>query len=89
MTADDAYGKLAEMSGKSKSKAFRRILECATTPQEAEFLLALPASHADLAAKFKMDEKAVEKYIHGLAERGLVTASRKGLPLSARPGHVP
>jgi ferredoxin len=86
MTADEAYSKLAEMSGKAKSKAFRRILECAITPQEAEFLVALPASHADLAARFKIDENGVEQYIHRLAERGLVTASRKGYRYPRDPG---
>jgi len=86
MKADEAYTKLAEMSGKANSKAFRKILECAMMPEEAEFLLALPASHAELAANFKMDEKAVEKKIKGLAQRGLVTASRKGYRYPRDPG---
>lgn len=77
-TVDEAYIKLAERNGKANSKAMLKILQRAMTPEEARFLLELPASHADLAAKFNMNEEAVEKKIRGLAQRGLVTASRKG-----------
>ena len=85
-TVDEAYIKLAERNGKADSRAMLRILECAMTPEEARFLLELPASHADLAAKFNIDEKAVEKKIQGLAQRGLVTASRKGYRYPRDPG---
>ncbi len=72
MKADEAYDKLAEMSGKANSKAFREILECAMMPEEAEFLLALPASHAELAANFEMDEKAKfnDEQIEGFINEG-------------------
>jgi Pyruvate/2-oxoacid:ferredoxin oxidoreductase delta subunit/biotin operon repressor len=86
MKTDEAYIKLAERNGKADSKAMLRILQCAMTPEEARFLLELPASNADLAAKFNMDEKAVEKKIQGLAQRGLVTASRKGYRYPRDPG---
>ena len=75
---DEAYIKLAERNGKADSKAMLKILQCAMAPGEARFLLELPASFADLAAKFNMAEEAVEKKIQELAQRGLVTASRKG-----------
>jgi ferredoxin/biotin operon repressor len=75
---DEAYIKLAERNGKANSPAMLKILQCAMTPEEARFLLALPAPYAELASKFNMTEEAVEKKIRELARRGLVTASRKG-----------
>lgn len=78
MSTDEAYIKLAEKGGHRDSELLYRILEKAMTPEEARFLLELPAANADLAAKFSMDEKAVADKILGLARRGLVVSSRKG-----------
>ena len=75
---DEAYIKLAERNGKADSERLHRILEKAMTPEEARFLLELPASPADLAAKFNMDEKAIESKIKDLSQRGLLVASRRG-----------
>jgi NAD-dependent dihydropyrimidine dehydrogenase PreA subunit len=71
--------KLAERSGKADSPAMHKILELAMTDDEARFILDLPASNADLAAKYDMDERAVEAKILDLARRGLVVFSRKGI----------
>jgi len=79
MSTDEAYIKLAERNRKPDSKLLYRILEAAMTAEEARFLLELPASNADLAVRFNMDEKAVEEKILGLARRGLVVRSRRGL----------
>lgn len=79
MSTDAAYMWLAERNRKPDSEMLHRILEVAMTPEEARFLLELPASNADLAAKFNMEEKAVEEKILGLAQRGLVVRSRRGL----------
>jgi ferredoxin/biotin operon repressor len=79
MKTDEAYIKLAEKGGHRDSELLHRILERAMTPEEARFLLELPASNADLAAKLNVDEKAVEDKILGLAQRGLVVSSRKGI----------
>ena len=65
--------KLAERSGMPQSETFIRILERAMTDDEAEFVLALPASFADLAAKFNMNVKSVEEKVLGLAQRGLLS----------------
>ena len=65
--------KLAKKSGMAESKSFIDILERAMTDDEAEFLLALPASFEDLAAKFNMDVKSVEQKVLGLAQRGLLS----------------
>jgi electron transport complex protein RnfB len=78
MSTDEAYIKLAEHAGHKDSTILHRILEKAMKPEEARFLLALPAPNADLAARFNMTEKAVEEKILGLAQRGLVVSSRKG-----------
>ncbi len=86
MSTNEFICKLAKMSGKADSKAFYRILECAMTVEEARFLLELPVPNADLAAKFNLDEKAVEDKILGLAQRGLVTVSRKGYRYPRDPG---
>ena len=71
--------KLAERNRKPDSELLHRILEAAMTPEEAQFLAETPASTADLAAKFNMDEKAVEEKMLGLAQRGLLVRSRKGI----------
>jgi Pyruvate/2-oxoacid:ferredoxin oxidoreductase delta subunit len=63
-----------------------RILECAMTDEEARFLLDLPAPNEELAARYAMDEKAVEDKILGLARRGLVVTSRKGIRYPRDPG---
>lgn len=79
MTAiDEAYVRLAERNGKANSPALLKILQCAMTPEEARFLLELPAPYPDLAAKFNLSLEAVENKVRNLAQRGLVTASRKG-----------
>ncbi len=79
MAAHEAYVKLAELSGHKDSEILHRILETAMKPEEAYFLLALPASNTDLAARFKMTEKEVEDELLQLARRGLVVTSRKGI----------
>jgi len=79
MATDEAYIKLAERAGHADSRLLHLILEKAMKPEEARFLLELPASNADLAAKFQMTEKAVEEKVHELARRGLVVTSRKGI----------
>jgi len=78
MATDPAYVKLAEKNRKPDSELLHRILELAMTPEEARFLLELPAPNADVAAKLNMDEKAVQEKILELAQRGLVVQSRKG-----------
>jgi ferredoxin/biotin operon repressor len=79
VTTDEAYLRLAaEKNRKPDSKLLPEILKLAMTPEEARFLLELPAPTADVAAKLNMDEKAVEDKIRNLAQRGLVTRSRKG-----------
>ncbi len=64
---------LAEKSGMPESEILYKILDCAMTSEEAQFVIELPASFADLAAKFSMTEKEVEEKILGLAQRGLLS----------------
>lgn len=86
MSMDEAYLKVAERMGYSGSETLLKVLTTAMTPEEARFLLELPASNADLAAKFNQDEKTIENTIHDLARRGLVVASKKGFRLARDPG---
>ncbi len=83
---EEVYIKLAEKNDKAGSKAMVKILQRAMTPEEAAFILALPAPSSELAAKFNMSQEAVEEKIRGLAQRGLVTASRKGHRYPRDPG---
>ncbi len=76
--ASENIRKLAALNNKADSEVLHRILECAMTDEEAGFILALPASPAELAAKFNISEKAAEEKIRELARRGLVVRSRKG-----------
>jgi len=77
---NDVYFELAKttLPPADHSDLFLRLLAEAMTPGEAALILELPASNADLAARFNMDESAVERKIHNLMERGLVHPSPKG-----------
>ena len=79
MNTDDAYRELAGRLGKPDSAAVLSILNKAMTADEARFVLALPASNEELAAGFGRDEQSIQNTIDGLAQRGLVVTSRKGL----------
>jgi formate hydrogenlyase subunit 6/NADH:ubiquinone oxidoreductase subunit I len=101
MYRDKYTHELAERSGKTDSKAMHKILELAMTEDEARFILELPAPTEELAAKFKMDTKAVEEKILAFAQRGLLSPSGKGyhfnnIPaifhdniLSSKPQYIP
>ena len=82
MAIEETYLKLTERMGFPDSKLLLGVLTRVMTPEEGRFLLELPASNAELAAKFNQDEKT----IHDLARRGLVVASKKGFRLARDPG---
>jgi electron transport complex protein RnfB len=87
MPIDEPYNAVLERMGRSGSEPLLlEILANIMTPEEASFLLELPASNADLAANFNQDEKTIDSTLHDLARRGLVVASRKGLRLPRDPG---
>ncbi len=86
MSSNDNILKLAQINGKGDSKAMIKILECALTDDEASFILELPASAADVAAKLNISEQEVENKILDLAQRGLLVRSRKGYRYSRDPG---
>jgi ferredoxin len=67
--------------GRPNSPAIRKIIACAMTDEEAQFLLDLPCLKADLAAKWGMTEEAIDEKLLALARRGLVVSSRKGMRL--------
>ncbi len=55
--------KLAERSGMPQSKTFIKVLERAMPDDEAEFILALPASFEDMSVKFKMVKERSRDFI--------------------------
>jgi ferredoxin len=67
--------KLAKLSGKPDSEAFLRILDCAMSDEEAAFVMAMPASYEELAAKFGMGKQEAADKVLGLAQRGLLSRS--------------
>jgi len=79
MGVSKAIRSLAKIEGKEDSLALHRILECAMTEEEAIFILDLPKATAELAQKFRMTEGDVEEKLQGLARRGLIVNSSKGL----------
>ena len=85
MSKSENIHKLAEKNKKADSPAMHKILELAMTDEEAGFILDLPASNADLAAKYGMEVKAVEEKILDLARRGLLVSSRKGIRYPGAP----
>lgn len=80
MTMHEIYKELAKttLPATDHSELMLEILSLAMTPDEAEFIMALPASNADLAAKFDLDETAVEEKIHNFMRRGLVHPGSEG-----------
>ncbi len=78
MTIDEAYRALTRMSGHDDLDLLLNILTKAMTPEEASFLLELPAENDALAVKFNLNEEAVKNKIDGLMRRGLVVPSRRG-----------
>ena len=90
MERDEHLQKMVKICGMSDSETMYRIIECAMTSEEARFLVELPASFSDLAAKFDMDEKEVEDKILGLAQRGLLSRSPEdGSPEKFRFTNIP
>jgi ferredoxin len=77
MSHGEHIRKLAARMGKADSQAMQRILVCAMTDEEARFLLGLPASHDELAARHGLSEPEIEAKLLDLARRGLVMPSRK------------
>lgn len=77
---NEVYVKLAKTTvpPADHSELFLQILAEAMTPEEAAMILELPAPNGELAAKFNMDEAAVEKKIHNFMERGLIHPSPEG-----------
>ena len=75
----EQFEKLIAKAGRVESKALRQILECAMGEDEADFLLELPASNADLAERFGVDEELIASKMLDLARRGLVAPCAEGM----------
>ena len=72
MTTDDPFRALAAKLDYSHSTRLAEVLAMLATPEEAEWLLALPATPACLAARFDQPEAQMAAALHDLYMRGLV-----------------
>ncbi len=75
----EQFKKLVAKTGRSDSKALLQLFECAMTGDEADFLLELPASNADLAERLGVDEQLIASKVSDLAKRGLVAPCAEGM----------
>ena len=75
MSSDDIYNEMAIRLYR-ESPHLVNILKKLMTPQEARMLLALPATPADLSAKFGLDEETIKKKLQEFQERGLAISSK-------------
>jgi len=81
MNFHESYQKLAAatLPPTDHSDTMLTILSLALTPEEADFLLFLPASNAELAARFETTEAQVEKKIQSLLQRGMAVTRKEGV----------
>ncbi|MFC1999736.1 ATP-binding protein [Chloroflexota bacterium] len=79
MTIDEAYRRLAERTSHPDSEIMLSIISKAMTPEEARFILELPASNAELAAMLNQDENTIESTFQDLWRKGHLVTSRKGM----------
>lgn len=81
MTFHENYRKLAAatLPPTDHSELMLTIFAKSLTPDEAAFLLALPAPKADLATKFNLTEAAVDQRFQSLQERGIAEPGPQGV----------
>ena len=81
MGETDVYRRLAGRVNFPQSRFIRQVFQKMVTPEEGEMILALPASTAELAEKFGMDEAAVSKKLDEFVRKGVVMPLEKeGVP---------
>jgi ferredoxin len=78
MGESDVYMRLAGKVNFPKSRYIRQVFRKLVTPEEGEMLLALPASHSDLAERFQMDEATVNKKLDEFVRKGVALPLEKG-----------
>lgn len=86
MSADDVYSLLSERLGAPDSPLLTAVLSRLVTPEESRFLLALPASPAELAARLHQDEATIEHTQAVLLHKGFLVQAPEGLRLPRDPG---
>jgi NAD-dependent dihydropyrimidine dehydrogenase PreA subunit len=75
MSNDNVYTVMTERLYR-ESPYLERILRKLMTPEEAEMLLALPATSAELSAKFGSNEETIKSKLKEFTERGLAIPSK-------------
>lgn len=78
MDESDVYTKLAARVNFPKSRYIRQVFRKLVTPEEAEMLLALPASPVELAEAFQIDEATVNKKLDEFVRKGVAIPIEKG-----------
>ncbi len=88
MTTDNSFRALAARLEYPDSSSLPEVLAMLVTPEEAEWLLALPATPAGLAARVDRPEEQITDALHDLYMRGLVTIREIGAdgPIYQVPG---
>jgi len=71
MEEKDIYGELAGKVNFPQSRFIRQVFQKLVTPEDGEMLLALPASTAELAGRFGMDEVTVAEKLDELVRKGV------------------
>jgi len=81
MKFHESYRKLAAatLPPTDHSDLMLTILSKALTPEEADFLLALPAAPKDLAQRFALTEASVQEKIQSLLARGMAVTRQQGV----------
>lgn len=78
------YQELAQRVGLGDSKIAPRLFQMLADDTDAEILLSLPATVADLRGKFELTGQELESRVHELFLKGLVFPSRKTTPPTYR-----
>jgi len=78
MDESDVYVKLAGKVNFPKSRYIRQVFRKLVTPEEAEMLLALPASPSELAEGFQMDEATASWKLDEFVRNGVAIPLEKG-----------
>jgi hypothetical protein len=76
----EVYTLLSERLGAKGSQRFVKVLEAMVTPEEARLILEIPkpAKAAELAARLKKDEKALQSQLEAMKEKGIINAGEQG-----------
>ena len=89
MSKKTAYQKFAEIMLHKESQVIPKILQCMITDEQAEMLVSLPGTAAQMAEKFGRKVDAVRKDLDDMFRKGLAFKKEKdGEVLWRAPAHL-